>query len=148
MSKFFEPDPAAGRLLPQSALTMLVIVGVCYMINAMDRIVFSILLPNVNRDYGFSLEQGGLLATVFTLGLGLSGVPTGLAMDRLSRKTVILLGMLIYSVLTIATAFAFNFYDMAIYRVLSGLGEGMQNAAVFTAVGIYFYRSRGWRSAR
>lgn len=143
MVKFFEPDPAAGRLLPQSALTMLVIVGVCYMINAMDRIVFSILLPNVNRDYGFSLEQGGLLATVFTLGLGLSGVPTGLAMDRLSRKTVILLGMLIYSVLTIATAFAFNFYDMAIYRVLSGLGEGMQNAAVFTAVGIYFYRSRG-----
>ena len=99
-------------------------------------------MPNVTRDYGFSLEQGGLLATVFTLGLGLSGVPTGLAMDRLPRKTVILLGMLIYSVLTIATAFAFNFYDMAGYRVLSGLGEGMQNAAAFTAVGVYFYRSR------
>ena len=142
MSKFSERDVATGRLSPQSALTMLIIVGLCYMINAMDRIVFSILLPNVTRDYGFSLEQGGLLATVFTLGLGLSGVPTGLAMDRLSRKTVILLGMLIYSVLTIATAFAFNFYDMAGYRVLSGLGEGMQNAAAFTAVGVYFYRSR------
>lgn len=142
MSKFSERDVATGRLSPQSALTMLIIVGLCYMINAMDRIVFSILLPNVTRDYGFSLEQGGLLATVFSLGLGLSGVPTGLAMDRLSRKTVILLGMLIYSVLTIATAFAFNFYDMAGYRVLSGLGEGMQNAAAFTAVGVYFYRSR------
>ena len=82
------------------------------------------------------------MATVFTLGLGLSGIPTGLAMERLSRKTVILLGMLVYSVLTIATAFALNFYDMASYRVLSGLGEGMQNAAAFTAVGIYFYRSR------
>ncbi len=141
MSNSQNPDPVA-RLSPQAALTMLIVVGVCYMINAMDRIVFSILLPNVNRDYGFSLEQGGLLATVFTLGLGLSGIPTGLAMDRLSRKTVILLGMCVYSVLTIAMAFAFNFYDMAAYRVLSGLGEGMQNAAVFTAVGIYFYRSR------
>ena len=142
MSKFSERDVTTGRLSPQSALAMLIIVGLCYMINAMDRIVFSILLPNVTRDYGFSLEQGGLLATVFTLGLGLSGVPTGLAMDRLSRKAVILLGMLIYSVLTIATAFALNFYDMGGYRVLSGLGEGMQNAAAFTAVGIYFCRSR------
>ncbi|HEX5233043.1 MAG TPA: MFS transporter [Bradyrhizobium sp.] len=142
MSKFPERDGATERLSPQSALTMLIIVGVCYMINAMDRIVFSILLPNVTGDYGFSLEQGGLLATVFTLGLGLSGVPTGLAMDRFSRKTVILLGMFVYSVLTIATAFALGFYDMAGYRVLSGLGEGMQNAAAFTAVGIYFYRSR------
>jgi MFS family permease len=103
MSKFPERDGATERLSPQSALTMLIIVGVCYMINAMDRIVFSILLPNVTGDYGFSLEQGGLLATVFTLGLGLSGVPTGLAMDRFSRKTVILLGMFVYSVLTIAT---------------------------------------------
>ena len=142
MSIFSERDVATGRLSPQSALTMLILVGLCYMINAMDRIVFSILLPNVTSDYGFNLEQGGLLATVFTLGLGLSGVPTGLAMDRLSRKAVILLGMLIYSVLTIATAFAFNFYDMAGYRVLSGLGEGMQNAAAFTAVGVYFHRSR------
>ena len=31
---------------------------------------------------------------------------------------------------------------MAGYRVLSGLGEGMQNAAAFTVVGVYFYRSR------
>ena len=142
MSKFPERNAATGRLSSRSALTMLILVGVCYMINAMDRIVFSILLPNVTGDYGFNLQQGGLLATVFTLGLGLSGVPTGLAMDRLSRKTVILLGMLVYSVLTIATAFALGFYDMAGYRVLSGLGEGMQNAAAFTAVGIYFYRSR------
>lgn len=142
MSKFPERNAATGRLSSRSALTMLILVGVCYMINAMDRIVFSILLPNVTGDYGFSLQQGGLLATVFTLGLGLSGVPTGLAMDRLSRKTVILLGMLVYSVLTIATAFALGFYDMAGYRVLSGLGEGMQNAAAFTAVGIYFYGNR------
>lgn len=142
MSKFPERNAATGRLSSRSALTMLILVGVCYMINAMDRIVFSILLPNVTGDYGFNLQQGGLLATVFTLGLGLSGVPTGLAMDRLSRKTVILLGMLVYSVLTIATAFALGFYDMAGYRVLSGLGEGMQNAAAFTAVGIYFYGNR------
>ena len=45
MSKFSERDVATGRLSPQSALTMLIIVGLCYMINAMDRIVFSICCP-------------------------------------------------------------------------------------------------------
>ncbi|GGC63428.1 MFS transporter [Chelatococcus reniformis] len=135
-------EPPVDRLSQRAAMTMLVIMGVTYAINAMDRIVFAILLPNVNAHYAFSLEQGGFLATVFTLGIGLSGIPTGYLLDRFSRMKVILIGMLIYSVLTILSAFSVGFYDMAVYRALSGIGEGMQNAALFTAVGAYFAANR------
>lgn len=130
------------RLSPSAAMVMLCLVGVAYATNAMDRIVFSILLPNVNKEYGFSLEQGGFLATVFTLGLGIAGIPTGYLLDRFSRKSVILVGMLIYSVLTVLSALAVGFLDLAAYRALSGIGEGMQNAAIFTAVGAYFVANR------
>lgn len=131
-----------ARMSQRAALLMLGILGVTYAVNAMDRSVFSVLLPNVNKQFGFSLEQGGFLATVFTFGIGLSGIPTGYLLDRFSRLNVILIGVAIYSILTIMSAFSVGFYDMAIYRILSGVGEGMQNAALFTAVGAYFSASR------
>jgi MFS family permease len=134
--------PSKLRLPVGAALIMLSILGLIHVTNAMDRIVFSILLPNVSKEFGFSLEQGGFLATIFTLGIGLSGIPTGYLLDRISRMNVILIGVSIYSVLTIMSALSIGFYDMAIYRALSGIGEGMQNAALFTAVGAYFAANR------
>ena len=67
----------------------------------------------------FSLEQGGFLATIFTLGIGLSGIRTGYLLDRFSRMGVMLIGIAIYSVLTILSAFAFGIYDMALCPALT-----------------------------
>jgi MFS family permease len=130
------------RVSHRAALCMLAMLGATYAVNAMDRSVFPILLPNVNQQFAFSLEQGGFLATVFTLGIGLAGLPAGYLLDRFSRMSVILLGVAIYSVLTILSAFSVGFYDMAVYRTLSGVGEGLQGAALFTAVGTYFAANR------
>src|SRR3954452_13653045 len=132
-----------ARLTKAVALTSLVVVAASYVVNAMDRQVFPVLLPDIRKEYGFSLAQGGLLATIFTLGIGLAGVPTGYLLDRLSRKAVMLIGIAIYSAFTVLTAVAVGFGDMFIYRALSGVGEAMQNAALFSAVGAYFFANRG-----
>jgi MFS family permease len=114
-----------------------------YMVNAMDRQVFPPLLPNIREDYGFSLEQGGLLATNFTLGMALAGLPAGYLLDRFRRKTVLLVSIVIYSLGTMATPLATGFADMSAYRVVSGFGEGMQSAAIFAAMGAFFAHRRG-----
>jgi MFS family permease len=131
-----------ARLTKAVALTSLVVLGASYVVNAMDRQVFPVVLPDIRDEFGFSLAQGGLLATIFTLGIGLAGVPTGYLLDRLSRKTVMLLGIVIYSAFTLLTAVATGFGDMFAYRALSGVGEAMQNAALFSAVGAYFFANR------
>ncbi|WP_051383207.1 MFS transporter [Bradyrhizobium sp. WSM3983] len=143
MTQPFEIHTTSRARLPiKVALTMLGMLGITYAINAMDRIVFPVLLPNINKSFAFSLEQGGFLSTIFTLGIGLSGLPTGFLMDRLTRLKVLVIGVALYSVLTIMSAFSIGFYDMAFYRTLSGVGEGMQQAALFTAVGAYFANNR------
>jgi MFS family permease len=124
------------------ALVMLILVAASYVINAMDRQVFSVVLPPIREDFSFSLAQGGFLATIFTLGIGLAGVPSGYLLDRYSRKVVMLVGIAIYSVFTILTALALGFLDMALYRAITGIGESMQNAALFSAAGAYFYSRR------
>lgn len=132
----------AARVGTVAAGVMLFILAGSYVINAMDRQVFSVLLPAVRDDFGFTLAQGGLLATIFTLGIGVAGLPTGYLLDRMARKAVILIGIVVFSVFTILTALASGFADMFVYRALSGVGESMQNAALFSAVGAYFFAHR------
>jgi MFS family permease len=119
------------------------LVVLSYMVNAMDRQVFPPLLPNIRAEYGFSLEQGGLLATNFTLGMALAGLPAGYLLDRFRRKTVLLVSIVIYSLGTMATPLATGLADMTLYRVISGFGEGMQSAAIFAAIGAFFAHRRG-----
>ncbi|CAM5664781.1 putative Hexuronate transporter [Streptomyces afghaniensis 772] [Streptomyces afghaniensis] len=132
--------PSISR--PMIAVGFLLIV-LSYMVNAMDRQVFPPLLPSIREDYGFSLEQGGLLATNFTLGMALAGLPAGYLLDRFRRKTVLLVSIVIYSLGTMATPLATGFADMSAYRVVSGFGEGMQSAAIFAAMGAFFAHRRG-----
>jgi MFS family permease len=57
-----------------------------------------------------------LLSTIFTLGLAVAGIPSGYILDRTSRKSIILVAMVIYSVFTMATIYAYGFWDMLFYR--------------------------------
>lgn len=120
-----------------------VVLALSYVTNAMDRLVFSMLLPWVTSAYGYDLQSAGLLATIFTLGIGLSSYPIGRMIDKYSRKTTLLIGMTIYSVFTFATVLSFGFWDMLIYRLMTGVGEAMQIAALLAAVGSYFYKHKG-----
>ncbi|GFG50749.1 MFS transporter [Mycolicibacterium agri] len=137
-----QTTPGLPRLTKAVALVSLTVVALSYVLNAMDRQVFPVVLPQIDEDLGFALSQGGLLATIFTLGIGVAGVPSGYLLDRLSRKAVMLIGIVIYSAFTLLTGFGVGFADMFAYRALSGVGEAMQNAALFSAVGAYFFANR------
>lgn len=146
--------PSAGdrsSSLPYNlALSVLFLIVLClaYSINAADRQIFPTLLPAIRKTFGYDLKIAGLLSTIFTLGLAISGIPTGYITDKTSRKAIILIGMVIYSVFTLATIYAHGFWDMLFYRAMTGVGEGMQMAGLFAAVGSYFHHKRsfyiGW----
>jgi MFS family permease len=140
--------PSAARAAAYPAMAFLALLCLAYSINAADRQIFPTLLPAIRQALGYDLKVAGLLSTIFTLGLALAGLPTGYVVDRISRKTVILIAMVIYSVFTLATIYANGFWDMLFYRAMTGVGEGMQMAALFAAIGSYFHRKRsffiGW----
>src|ERR1700685_1258714 len=79
------------------AIAMYCVLLAGYMLMAADRYLFPVLAPDVRRNFGFTLADTGLLSTIFTLGLGLGGLPTGFLLSRSSRKTVMLLGIAIFS---------------------------------------------------
>lgn len=124
------------------ALWMFVILLLSYVVNAMDRQLFSVLAPDVRKALGLTLPQVGLAATVFTLGMGLAGIPTGYLLSRMSRRSVAILGLLIFSVATYLTAYASGMPELLVYRFVSGLGEAMQLTALLAIGTTYFLNHR------
>ena len=143
-----EKSAARTAAYPLASMVFLILLCLAYSINAADRQIFPTLLPAIRQTYAYDLKVAGLLSTIFTLGLAVAGLPSGYVADRASRKTIILVAMVIYSVFTLATIFAYGFWDMLFYRAMTGIGEGMQMAALFAAIGSYFHRKRsffiGW----
>lgn len=125
-----------------AALGMFVILLLSYVINAMDRQLFSVLAPDVRKALNLSLPQVGLAATVFTLGMGVAGIPTGYLLGVMSRRGVAILGLIIFSVATLLTAYAQGMPDLLAYRFVSGLGEAMQLTALLAIGTTYFLNHR------
>jgi len=126
----------------KAALGMFAILLLSYVINAMDRQLFSVLAPDVRKALALTVPEVGLAATVFTLGMGLAGIPTGYLLGKMSRRGVVLLGLVVFSAATYLTAHAQGMPDLLLYRFISGLGEAMQLTALLAIGTTYFLQHR------
>src|ERR1700721_286369 len=135
-------DGGDGRNLTAGILMFGVLLA-SYAMNAMDRQVFPLILPEVRKEYGFDLAAGGLLSTIFTFGMAVAGLPAGWVLARFTRRFVVSLGIFIFSVGTGITVIAHGFADMLFYRAATGVGEAMQITALIAIASNYFtsYRS-------
>jgi MFS family permease len=127
-----------------AAIAMYGVLLLAYSVNAADRQLFPLLAHDVREQYGFSLSDTGLLTTIFTLGLAVAGLPTGYLLARFSRKTVLLLGIGIFSIGTALTVLAHGFPDMLVYLAATGIGEAMQLTVMIAIAANYFV---GYRAA-
>jgi MFS transporter, DHA1 family, inner membrane transport protein len=116
---------------------------VSYLINIMDRQLFSTVAVEVREVLRLTLPQTGFASTIFTLGVAVAGVPTAMMMSRMPRKYVAILGLVIFSLATWATAYATGFGDLLLYRFASGVGESMQFIAILAVASSYFYDHKG-----
>ena len=135
-------NSATRALTPVWGAIFFAVCAATYIVIAADRMIFPTLLQPLDAEYGFSLPQGSFLATIYLIGLGSGGIATGYLLDRISRKSSMIAGIFVYSVFTILTVRAFGFADMALYRVITGLGEAMQSVALIIAVCAFYPGSR------
>src|SRR5579864_2251705 len=123
-----EPQQSTARGV---AIAMYCVLLLSYVLMAADRYLFPILAPDIRRAFDFSLADTGLLSTIFTLGLGLGGLPTGFLLSHFSRKLVILLGIAIFSAGTILTTVAVGFWSMFFCLAATGIGMAMLATSLF-----------------
>src|SRR5260370_6280766 len=124
------------------AIAMYCVLLVAYSLMAADRYLFPVLAPDIRRAFGFSLANTGLLSTIFTLGLAIGGLPTGYLLSHFSRKTVMMVGIAIFSGGIGLTTHAIGFWTMLVCLAASGIGMAMLATSMFALAASSFYRYR------
>src|SRR5947209_10191023 len=74
--------------------------------------------------------QVGQSATFYLSGAVLGALVFGWATDRLGRKKLFILTLLVYLLATGATALSWNFWSYSLFRFITGLGIGGESAAI------------------
>lgn len=98
------------------------------LLNYIDRYIVAAVLKNIQAPtdaggLGLSNLQGGLLATAFLLGYFLTSPLFGARADKHRRVGLIAVGVIVWSAATVATGFARTFTEIAIARIVVGIGE-------------------------
>lgn len=94
---------------------------------------------------GISASQLGQAGTAYVLGACCGALFFGYLTDRLGRRRLFMVTLLLYLLATVGTAFAGSFAWFAAFRFLTGLGIGGEYAAINSAIDeLIPARVRGW----
>src|SRR5713226_6983018 len=99
-----------------------VMVGINFL-NYMDRWVASAAATSIEKEFHLSNSQFGLIGTAFLLVYAVAALPFGYWGDRGVRKTVIGVGVTIWSLATLLSGLAANYVQLFLSRAAVGIGE-------------------------
>ncbi|GAX90510.1 MFS transporter [Effusibacillus lacus] len=69
---------------------------------------------------------GGMNITIYLIGWSLGALLFGILADYFGRVRVLMVSILVYALFTFACAFVDNWYTLAVFRFLTGLGSGVE----------------------
>jgi MFS family permease len=111
----------------------------------MDRWVAAAAAPLVQKEFHLSDSLIGLLGSAFLLVYAVAALPFGYWADRGVRKTVIGVGVAIWSIATLFTGFARNFAQLFLSRAVLGIGEASYYPAGTSLLSDYFPKEQRGR---
>ena len=118
---------------------VLLVLLLAYILNFVDRQLLALAALDVRDELGLSnTEMGILLGPVFVLFYTLAGVPLARLSDATSRKTVLAVGLTLWSAMTVACGAAGNFLQLCLARFGVGIGEATGTPASHSLISDYF----------
>lgn len=103
---------------------LVLLLWIAFFFNQADRQIFNVLLPLIRDDLDLTDADMGLVASVLTLVYGLLVPIAGLLGDRVSKKKIIIISLIIWSSATLLTGFSTLLAELIFLRsVATGGGE-------------------------
>jgi MFS family permease len=124
---------AAGYPSPARAWWTVAVLTILYSLSLMDRQILALLVGDIRKalgisDFGVGLLQGLAFSLFYvTFGLGF-----GWAADRFPRRSIIAVGVILWSCAAAACGLARNFPQFLLARFGVGAGEGALNPAAYS----------------
>jgi len=109
---------------PPEAHKALVAASFGWMLDAFDVMLYALVLASLMGDLGIDKSTAGGLGSLTLAASAVGGIVFGIVADRFGRTRALMASVLIYSVFTFACGLAQNVLQLAIFRVLLGIGMG------------------------
>jgi DHA1 family inner membrane transport protein len=126
----------------KAAMAMFGLLLLTYILMVADRFLVSMLAVDIRGALDLSVPNMFALTTMFTLGLGIGGLPAAALIARFSRKAVLLTGLVLLSAATLLFTQATGFASMFVFIVLQGVGMSFLATAMFSLSTSYFSANR------
>jgi MFS family permease len=95
-----------------------------WMLDAFDVMLYSMVLASLIGDMGLTMAQAGMLGSLTLLASAGGGMLFGVVADRYGRTRALMGSVLLYSIFTGMCGLAQNVWQLAVFRVLLGIGMG------------------------
>jgi MFS family permease len=118
-------DPPAAPDTPAKSVTWwpLAVLVAINVLNFYDRQVAGALVEPVRKEFSLSDTQIGFLNTVFTVLYGVVSLPLGRLADKVSRKKLLAVGVIIWAAMTASARWINSYSFLVISRLGVGIGE-------------------------
>lgn len=118
------PAPAATDAVPALHWYALAVMTLIYACHFLDRMMISIIIEPVRKEFHLNDSQIGLLTGIaYGATFALAGIPIGLLIDRVNRVKLLALLVTIWSGMTTLSGFAQNFAQLLLARMGVGASE-------------------------
>lgn len=128
---------------PAYSWYVVAVLMLAYTNSFIDRQILSLLIEPIRADLEISDTQVSLLAGLaFTIFYTLMGVPIARLADQKNRRTIIVIGIGFWSLMTATCGLAKNFGHMFLARIGVGVGEATLSPAAMSMISDYFPREK------
>jgi len=115
--------PKEYKLSSRSAYYIFALLFLLYFFDYVDRTIVTSLAPFIQKEWGLTDTQSGLLMSVVYWSIVVFVFPVSILVDRWSRKRTIGVMALLWTAATVACAFTKTFPQLLVARSAIGIGE-------------------------
>ena len=116
---------------------LLLVTGLGWLFDSMDTGLIAFVLPVLTKDWGLSPAQAGWIGSIGLIGMALGAVLAGTVADRIGRKKVFTITVLLYSISTGLCALSWSYESLLVFRFLVGFGLGGELPVAATLMSEY-----------
>ena len=130
--------PARLDRLPWSRFHLLIVIalGITWVLDGLEVTIVGSIGPMLQDKHtlGLTPQQIGTMASAYVAGAVVGALFFGWLTDRFGRRLVFNITLGLYVLGVLASACAWNFTSLALFRIVTGLGIGGEYAAINSAI--------------
>ena len=113
-----------GQKVQKSSIVFLIVATLAMIGDGFDLAVIGLVVPELAKQWAMEPKAFTIALTAGVVGLFVGGPLLGYIGDRIGRKKAIIIGLLIYGLLTLVTMMVTSLNQLVVLRFLTGIGLG------------------------